>query len=219
MIQVVKLYNVQDVTSFDTFGRILSGTIQVGQKVRVLGEGYTPDDDEDMAVQEVTQLSIFESRYQIKVNQATAGNWVLISGVDASIIKTATITDTAEDAEDPVCIFKPLRFDTAPVLKVAIEPVNPTELPRMLDGLRKINKSYPIVHTKVEESGEHIIVGTGEVYLDCVLHDLRKLYSEIDIKIADPVARLCETIVEVSQIKCYAETPNKKLKYINLGIN
>ena len=32
---------------------------------------------------------------------------------------------------------------------------------------------------KVEESGEHVILGTGELYLDCVLHDLRKMYSEI----------------------------------------
>lgn len=32
---------------------------------------------------------------------------------------------------------------------------------------------------QVEESGEHVILGTGELYLDCVLHDLRKMYSEI----------------------------------------
>ena len=32
---------------------------------------------------------------------------------------------------------------------------------------------------QVEESGEHIILGTGELYLDCVMHDLRKMYSEI----------------------------------------
>ena len=38
------------------------------------------------------------------------------------------------------------------------------------------------------------------------------MFSEIDIKVADPVVRLCETVVEVSQFKCYAETPNKKNK-------
>lgn len=35
----------------------------------------------------------------------------------------------------------------------------------------------------MEESGEHVILGTGELYLDCVMHDLRKMYSEIDIKV------------------------------------
>lgn len=63
-----------------------------------------------------------------------------------------------------------------------VEPVNPSELPKMLDGLRKVNKSYPLLNTRVEESGEHVVLGTGELYLDCVMHDLRKMYSEIDIK-------------------------------------
>ncbi len=82
--------------------------------------------------------------------------------------------------------------------------------------------------------------GTGELYLDCVMHDLRKMYSEIgeivarlipynmavksepshvivlnapppaDIKVADPVVAFCETVVETSSLKCFAETPNKK---------
>jgi len=128
-------------------------------------------------------------------------------------MKTATITNIAsssEDEDNSPYIFRPLRFDTEPILKIAVEPVNPTELPKMLEGLRKINKSYPITTTKVEESGEHIILGTGELFLDCALHDLRKLYAEIDIKVADPVVKFCETVVETSSIKCYAETPNKK---------
>ena len=51
----------------------------------------------------------------------------------------------------------------------------------MLEALRVINKTYPLAHTKVEESGEHIILGTGELYMDCALHDLRKMYSEIEV--------------------------------------
>lgn len=43
---------------------------------------------------------------------------------------------------------------------------------------------------QVEESGEHVILGTGELYLDCVMHDLRKMYSEIDIKVPLPLAWL-----------------------------
>ena len=31
--------------------------------------------------------------------------------------------------------------------------------------------------------GEHVILGTGELYLDCIMHDLRKMYSEIEIKV------------------------------------
>lgn len=109
-------------------------------------------------------------------------------------------------------IFRPLKFNTQSIIKIAVEPVNPSELPKMLDGLRKVNKSYPLLSTRVEESGEHVILGTGELYLDCVMHDLRKMYSEIDIKVADPVVAFCETVVETSSLKCFAETPNKKNK-------
>jgi U5 small nuclear ribonucleoprotein component len=41
-------------------------------------------------------------------------------------------------------IFKPLEFTTEAVMKVACEPLNPSELPKLLEGLRSINKSYPL---------------------------------------------------------------------------
>merc|ERR1712096_527401 len=82
----------------------------------------------------------------------------------------------------------------------------------MLEGLRKINKSYPMASTRVEESGEHVILGTGEMHLDCIMHDLRHMYSEIEVKVSDPVVAFCETVVETSSLKCFAETPNKRNK-------
>jgi len=46
--------------------------------------------------------------------------------------------------------------------------------------------------------------------MDCVMHDIRKVFSEIDIKVADPVVSFCETVVETSSLKCFAQTPNQK---------
>ena len=150
------------------------------------------------------RLWVHEGRYKVEITGVTAGNWVLIEGVDPSIVKTATITSRdCEDAE----IFLPLQFESKSVCKIAVEPLNPSELPKMVEGLRKINKSYPLASTKVEESGEHVVLGTGEMYIDCIMHDLRHMYSEIEIKVADPVAAFCETVVETSSLKCFAETP------------
>lgn len=63
---------------------------------------------------------------------------------------------TCRDAISALCslwfqaqIFRPLKFNTTSVIKIAVEPVNPSELPKMLDGLRKVNKSYPSLTTKV----------------------------------------------------------------------
>jgi len=89
----------------------------------------------------------------------------------------------------------------------------------MTAGLRSVSKSYPLLETRIEESGEHVLLGTGEVFMDCVLHDLRVLYAEIDIKVSDPVVRFCETVVETSALKCYAETPNKKYLTVKDGVN
>ncbi|XP_003964861.1 116 kDa U5 small nuclear ribonucleoprotein component [Takifugu rubripes] len=210
MCHTTKMYSTEDGVQFHAFGRVLSGTIQAGQPVKVLGENYTLEDEEDSQICTVGRLWISVARYQIEVNRVPAGNWVLIEGCDQPIVKTATITEPRGNEEAQ--IFRPLKFNTASVIKIAVEPVNPSELPKMLDGLRKVNKSYPSLTTKVEESGEHVILGTGELYLDCVMHDLRKMYSEIDIKVADPVVTFCETVVETSSLKCFAETPNKKNK-------
>ncbi|CAI7637778.1 unnamed protein product [Penicillium glandicola] len=212
VIHVTKLFSSTDAGSFYSFGRIMSGTARPGQQVRVLGEGYTPEDEEDMVVATISDTWIAETRYNIPTNGVPAGNWVLLGGVDNSIVKTATLMPLKLEDDEEAYIFRPIRHMTESVFKVAVEPVNPSELPKMLDGLRKINKSYPLISTKVEESGEHVVLGTGELYMDCVLHDLRKLYSEMEIKVSDPVTRFCETVVETSAIMCYSITPNKKNK-------
>lgn len=212
VIQVTKLFNSSDASKFDAFGRVMSGVARPGQPVRVLGEGYSLDDEEDMVNATISDTWIANSRYNLPTDGVPAGNWVLLGGVDNSIMKTATLVAPKFENDEDAYIFKPIRHMTESVFKVAVEPINPSELPKMLDGLRKINKSYPLISTKVEESGEHVILGTGELYMDCVLHDLRRLYAEMELKVSDPVTRFCETVVETSAIMCYSITPNKKNK-------
>lgn len=210
MINIAKMYHTTDAQSFRAFGRVLSGTVKKGMEIKVLGEGYSPEDEEDMTTAVVDDVWICESRYLIPAEEVPAGNLVLLGGVDSFITKTATLADPS--ITDDLYIFSPIKHLTQSVLKIAIEPIAPSELPKMLSGLRSINKSYPLVTTKVEESGEHVVIGTGELYLDCVMHDLRRLFSEIEIKVSDPVTKFCETVLETSALKCYADTPNKKNK-------
>lgn len=221
VVHVTKLYSSPDGSSFDAFGRIYSGTIQPGQRVKVLGEAYIPDEDEeDCAIATVEGVSIPRGRGQTPVTLATAGNWVLLKGVDATIAKTATIVGLSreenamqEEEGDPVPIFKPLRFPFAggeSVVKMALEPLQPAELPKMVEGLRRVSKSYPMVQTRVEESGEHVLFGTGELYVDCVLHDLRHVHADVEVKVADPIVAFRETVIETSSLKCFAEVRRRK---------
>ncbi|MEQ2190769.1 hypothetical protein XENOCAPTIV_009439 [Xenoophorus captivus] len=158
MCHTTKMYSTEDGVQFHAFGRVLSGTIQAGQPVKVLGENYTLDDEEDSQICTVGRLWISNyepHRHLPFLHQAQ--------------------------------IFRPLKFNTASVIKIAVEPVNPSELPKMLDGLRKVNKSYPSLTTKV----------------------------------ADPVVTFCETVVETSSLKCFAETPNKNfaLNYLCVALS
>ena len=222
VIHVCKLYSSSDGSSFDAFGRIYSGTVKPGQRVKVLGEAYVPDeDDEDMAIATVESVAIPRGRTRTNVTLATAGNWVLLSGIDATIAKTATIVGMKEDAppddpgEESVYIYKPLSYPNAggeSTMKIAMEPLNPAELPKMVEGLRRVSKAYPMVRTRVEESGEHVVFGTGELYMDCVLHDLRHVYADVEVKVSDPVVAFRETVVETSSLKCFSETTNKRNK-------
>lgn len=212
VVHVTKLFNTPDAQGFNAFGRVMSGTARPGQAVRVLGENYSLDDEEDMVNSTIEHVWIAESRYRVPVSGVPAGNFVLLGGVDNSIVKSATLASPKLPADEDAFIFKPVQHFFESVFKVAVEPINPSELPKMLDGLRKVNKSYPLLTTKVEESGEHVVLGTGELYMDCVLHDLRRLYAGMEIKVSDPVTRFCETVVDQSAMKCYALTPNKKNK-------
>lgn len=213
-VQVTKLYQRGDGTTFDALGRVLSGTLRRGAAVRVLGEAYTPDDDEDSALRSVDGLWIPQARYRVPLEQASAGQLVLIGGVGASVAKAATLmADVDEVDDDEAHIFRSLSFgDAAAVVKIAVEPLNPSELPKVVEGLRAINKTYPLAVTKVEESGEHTILGTGEVFLDSVMRDLRELYANVEVKVSDPVTCFRETVSETSALKCYAETPNGRNK-------
>lgn len=207
-VHIMKLYSALDGASFYALGRVFSGTIKVGQRVRVLGEGFVlHEDEEDSAVEVVKGLSLPGGRYTISVSSAPAGSLVLIEGIDATIKKTATITDIDAVSLSSE-IFRPLKFNDSAVVKVAIEPLLPAELPKMIEAMRRLSKSYPLAQTRVEESGEHVVLGTGELYMDCLLHDLRCLFSDIEVKVADPTVALCETVVESSLLKCFADTPN-----------
>lgn len=208
VVHITKQYISQDASTFNAFGLVLSGTLKAGSEVRVLGESYSALDEEDSRTLPVNRLWICNSRYNVEVRSIPAGSWALIEGIDQSIVKTATIIDA--DYHDELYIFRPLKFDTRSVVKIAVEPVSPSELPKMLEGLRKCNKFYPILQTRVEESGEHVIIGTGELYLDCVMHDLRHMFSEIDIRVSDPSVSFSETVIETSRERCEGETPNKR---------
>ena len=63
VVHITKLFPSADAEDFHAFGRVLSGTITQGMRIKVLGEGYSPEDEEDMVIQTVDNVWISEARY------------------------------------------------------------------------------------------------------------------------------------------------------------
>ncbi|KAM6035120.1 LOW QUALITY PROTEIN: elongation factor 2-like [Theristicus caerulescens] len=61
----------------------------------------------------------------------------------------------------------------------------------------------------IEESGEHIIAGAGELQLEICLKNLEEDHGCIPIKKSDPVVSYRETVGEESSQVCLSESPNK----------
>lgn len=210
-VQITKLYNSSDASEFYALGRVMSGTLKRGQSVTVLGEQFTNEDQEDSSKEKVIDLWVPMTRYKMPIDNIPAGCWALIKGVDSRISKTAALLDKKVQLDD--CFnFKPLKVLAKPFVKLAIEPLNPSELPRMLDGLRKVTKTFVLLQNIVEDSGEHTIFGSGELYMDCVMHDLRNLFANIEIKISDPSTKFNETCTQTTAIQCPSRSPNKANK-------
>ena len=62
MVQIAKLYHTTDAQNFRALGRVISGTLRKGMDIKVLGEGYSPEDEEDMVKATVEDVWISEAR-------------------------------------------------------------------------------------------------------------------------------------------------------------
>merc|ERR1712137_667628 len=102
-----------------------------------------------------------------------------------------------------------MKFSVSPVVRVAVECKNPSELPKLVEGLKRLMKSDPMVQCSIEESGEHIIAGAGELHLEICLKDLEEDHAGIPLKKSNPVVSYRETVTEDSSMICLSKSPNK----------
>lgn len=138
------------------------------------------------------------------VPDVPCGNTVGLVGVDQYILKQGTIT-TAPDAHN----IRVMKYSVSPVVRVAVAVKNAADLPKLVDGLKKLSKSDPLVLCYTEESGEHIIAGCGELHIEICLKDLVEEYAKIPIIQGDPVVSYKETIIEEASQMCLAKSANK----------
>lgn len=208
---VSKMIPTRDEKRMLCFGRIFSGTMRAGAKVRILAPGYDPSKTHQAAGDLVVGKPIQRINVQIRfdsmesIDAAPCGNLVAVMGLDAYILKTATVTDSAE-----AHTIKSVKFNVSPVVAVAVEPKNPMYLPKLIEGLRHLGKLNQMLRISSLPTGENIVAGVGELHLEVALEELRDLVGrDIALVTSQPVVDFCETITAVSSQTVMTKSANK----------
>eukprot|EP01062_Namystynia_karyoxenos_P034164 TRINITY_DN2504_c0_g2_i1.p1 TRINITY_DN2504_c0_g2~~TRINITY_DN2504_c0_g2_i1.p1 ORF type:complete len:857 (+),score=436.83 TRINITY_DN2504_c0_g2_i1:100-2670(+) len=192
---------------FIAFGRVFSGKVRTGQKVRIMGPNYEYGTKKDLSVKNIQRTVLMMGAKQEAVEDIPAGNVVGLVGVDGFIVKTATITD--EECSDAYPL-RDMKYSVSPVVCVAVECAQASDLPKLVEGLKRLAKSDPLVQCRIEESGEHVIAGAGELHLEICLKDLQEDFmAGAKLKISEPVVSFRETVQTESSRQCLSKSPNK----------
>merc|ERR1719166_593275 len=150
-------------------------------------------------------------KYTEQITDCPAGNMIGLMGVDKYLLKSGTIATNEETHP-----FNTMQFSVAAVVRVAVEPKTAQDLPKLVEGLKRLSKSDPLVQCSMAKTGEHIIAGAGELHLEICLKDLREQYMKgAGIKVSEPVVSFAETVSERTGTDesfpktCVSKSPNK----------
>ncbi|XP_004343730.2 elongation factor Tu GTP binding domain containing 1 [Capsaspora owczarzaki ATCC 30864] len=189
---------------FVAYARVFSGALYCGQTINVLSPKYQPIPGGEAANSEslppyastatIQQLFVIMGRELEPVTYAPAGTLVGILGLEGHVLKSATLSSTLSCPS-----FGAMHMEAAPIVRVALEPQNLSQLAQLKEGLRLLNQADPCVEVLVQETGEHVIVTAGEVHLERCLNDLRDRYAKIPINVSKPIVPFRETVVPPPQ--------------------
>jgi len=206
MMFISKMIPTSDGGRFYAFGRVFSGTVDISKKVRIMGPNYKLGKNEDLFEKNIQRVVLMMGRRAEDVQSVPCGNTCALVGVDQCILKQGTISDHSQ-----AHTIKSMKYSVSPVVRVAVTAKNPADLPKLVEGLKKMSKSDPLVQVISTET-EHIIAGCGELHLEICINDLINEYSGIEIIKSDPVVPYKETVTETSSQTCLAKSPNKHNK-------
>ncbi|KAJ9499173.1 translation elongation factor 2 [Exophiala xenobiotica] len=204
MLYVSKMVPTSDKGRFYAFGRVFAGTVRSGMKVRIQGPNYVPGKKDDLFIKAIQRTVLMMGRSTEPIDDMPAGNIIGLVGIDQFLLKSGTLT-TSETAHN----LKVMKFSVSPVVRRSVEVKNANDLPKLVEGLKRLSKSDPCVLTLISESGEHVVAGAGELHLEICLKDLEEDHAGVPLKISDPVVSYRETVGGTSSMTALSKSPNK----------
>jgi len=177
-------------------GRVFSGTVRKGEQVYLNMAKLSP---------RIQQVYIFNGAKREVVDNVPAGNIVGIAGLKDGFAGE-TVTPTAEEP------FEQIKHLFEPVITKAIEATKPSDLPKLVEVLRRVGKEDPSIQIKInEETGEHLMSGMGELHLEIIENRIRT-EKKLEVKTSQPIVVFRETITKTSN-EHEGKSPNKHNKF------
>ncbi len=177
-------------------GRVFSGTLRKGMKVRMIGNKTEAT---------IQQISIYMGPHRLRVDEIPAGNIAAIVG-----LKDVWAGETL--SEEPIPPFESFKTNLEPVISSAVEAVNMKDIARLGEVLRKIQKEDPSVRVEInQETGEYLVSGMGELHLEIIKYRIEHDYG-IPVKMSPPTVVYREGVGKVSPT-VESKSPNRHNKF------
>ena len=177
-------------------GRLFSGTLRQGKEVYL-----------NMARRKVRlqQVSIYKGAQRVLVDEIPAGNIVGLVG-----LKDTYPGETISSVEmEP---FEAIKHIFEPVITKSIEPVRASDLPKLVEVLKQVNKEDPGIRVEInEETGENLFSGMGELHLEFIENRIKK-EKGLEVKTSPPIVVYREAVLKKSS-EMEGKSPNKHNKF------
>ncbi len=181
---------------FVATGRVFSGTARQGDDVWLVNSKSSA---------RILQVSLYMGPYREKVDAVSAGNIVAVLGLDKARAGETVVSSAHKDSMVP---FERMSYISEPVVTIAIEPKHSSDLPKLVDALRKLAVEDPTLKVHInEETGEYLVSGMGTLHLEIVLWDLKQRTS-LEVTTSQPIVRYRETVRKRSNV-FEGKSPNK----------
>ena len=176
-------------------GRLFSGTLRSGEDVYLNNAKQR---------QRIQNLYVYNGVKPELIDTVPAGNVCAISGVLGNAGET--ITSEQEQA------FEELKHIFEPVITKAIEAKKPSDLPKLIEVLRKVAREDPSIVIEInEETGENLISGMGELHLE-IIENRIITEKNVEVKTSPPIVVYRESVTKKSP-EVEGKTPNKHNKF------
>lgn len=166
-----------------SYVRIYSGTLKSGSEV------YNPGKQNK---ERIGRLLLMHADKRESIQLGHAGEIVACIG-----LKESTTGDTLCDKDKQISL-SPIHF-ADPVISLAIEPASTDDQEKMGTALNKLASEDPTFKVGFDhETGQTIISGMGELYLDIVIDRLKREFK-VNVKTGKPQVAYKETITSVAK--------------------